>query len=66
MHTCPICDEECDCDMDDTGGLPVPDDCPHVCKEDDFDESDWEADAVETDEDDFEEDPLDEIRKYHD
>lgn len=31
MHECPFCGEECDCDMDDTGGLPVPDDCPHVC-----------------------------------
>lgn len=35
MHTCPFCGEECDCDFDDTGGLPVPDDCPHVCEDDD-------------------------------
>lgn len=34
MHDCPICGEECDCDMDDTGGLPVPDDCPHICIDD--------------------------------
>ena len=45
MHTCPFCGDECDCDMDDCGGLPVPDDCPHVCEEpeDDFDNDDgWE------------------------
>ena len=36
MHTCPFCGYECDCDLDDTGGLPVPDDCSHVCPEDDF------------------------------
>ena len=46
MHTCPFCGEECDCDMDDTGDLPVPDDCPHVCDDrDDFDycsdDDDW-------------------------
>jgi hypothetical protein len=43
MHTCPFCGEECDCDMDDTGDLPVPADCPHVCEDDEeddlFDES---------------------------
>lgn len=33
MHTCPFCGDECDCDMDDTGDLPVPDDCPHVCED---------------------------------
>lgn len=38
MHTCPFCGEECDCDMDDTSDLPVPDDCAHVCKEYDWDE----------------------------
>lgn len=37
MHSCPFCDFLCDCDLDDTWGLPVPDDCPHVCSEDDFD-----------------------------
>lgn len=39
MHTCPFCDEVCYCDCDDTWGLPVPDDCPHVCddsSDDDF------------------------------
>jgi len=36
MHTCPFCGMECDCDMDDTGGLPVPYDCPHICDEDDY------------------------------
>lgn len=40
MHTCPFCDEICDCDMDDTFGLPIPDDCPHVCAEPDFDDDD--------------------------
>lgn len=39
MHTCPFCGEECDCDMDDTGGLPVPDDCLHIC--DDPDDEEW-------------------------
>ena len=34
MHECPFCGEVCDCDMDDTWGLPVPKDCPHVCKDD--------------------------------
>ena len=33
MHTCPFCGYECDCDMDDTQGLSVPDDCPHVCED---------------------------------
>jgi len=49
MHTCPFCGEECDCDMDGTGGLPMPDDCPHVCAEpennddwDDFDRDDFD------------------------
>ncbi len=31
MHECPFCGEVCDCDMDDTWDLPIPDDCPHVC-----------------------------------
>lgn len=33
MHECPFCGEICDCDMDDTWDLSVPDDCPHVCDE---------------------------------
>jgi uncharacterized heparinase superfamily protein len=41
MHECPFCGYVCDCDMDDTWDLPIPDDCPHVCQEDDL-ESDWE------------------------
>jgi hypothetical protein len=47
MHTCPFCDFLCDCDCDDTWGLPMPDDCSHmnICPEitgeDEF-ESDWE------------------------
>ena len=41
MHECPFCGYVCDCDLDDTWGLPVPDDCQHVCWEDDL-ESDWE------------------------
>jgi len=46
MHSCPFCDELCDCDLDDTWGLPVPALCPHVCgigfEEDDEFESDFE------------------------
>jgi hypothetical protein len=47
MHECPFCGQVCDCDMDDTWGLSVPDDCPHVCQEDDFEggfETDFETD----------------------
>lgn len=47
MHECPFCGDVCDCDMDDTWGLPVPDDCPHVCQEDDF-ESGFETDQFGT------------------
>jgi hypothetical protein len=41
MHECPFCGDVCDCDCDDTWGLPVPDDCPHVCNDtdDDYDPS---------------------------
>lgn len=54
MHTCPFCDEVCDCDCDDTWGLPVPDDCPHVCddsSDDDFiiygdEEEGWDGDLL--------------------
>lgn len=42
MHSCPMCDEICDCDMDDTWGLPVPDDCPHVCAEPEEFQDDYE------------------------
>jgi len=52
MHECPFCGYVCDCDLDDTWGLPVPDDCQHVCWEDDL-ESDWEDYEEFTD---FEED----------
>lgn len=38
MHECPFCGELCDCDLDDTWDLPVPDDCPHVCSEYDDDD----------------------------
>ena len=41
MHKCPFCDFLCDCDWDDTWGLPVPDDCPHVCGVNGRDD-DWE------------------------
>jgi len=37
MHECPMCGEVCYCDCDDTFGLSVPDDCPHVC-DDDYDD----------------------------
>lgn len=46
MHTCPFCGMECDCDIDDTGGLPVPDDCTHVCEED-ADIDNWEDEIFE-------------------
>ena len=36
MHECPICGQICDCDLDDTHGLPVPDDCLHICQEDEY------------------------------
>lgn len=38
MHECPFCGEVCDCDMDDTWGLPIPDDCPHICHDNDEDQ----------------------------
>lgn len=41
MHTCPFCGYECDCDLDDCGGLPVPADCPHVCDEPDYHEDEY-------------------------
>lgn len=44
MHECPFCGEECYCDMDDCGGLPVPDDCPHVCADPDDMDDDMEDD----------------------
>jgi hypothetical protein len=40
-HECQDCGQECYCDMDDCGGLPMPSDCPHifcVSDDDDFDE----------------------------
>ena len=44
MHECPFCGFLCDCDLDDTWDLPIPDDCPHVCgiEIDDEFESDFE------------------------
>lgn len=42
MHECPFCGEVCDCDMDDTWGLPIPNDCPHVCGDDEDDNFDDE------------------------
>ena len=61
MHTCPFCDEVCDCDCDDTWGLPVPDDCHHVCEEseedwaDSYDDDKWEDWADSYDDDGWEE-----------
>jgi hypothetical protein len=56
MHNCPICDAMCVCDWDDTGGLPVPDECRHICSFDD-DEDEFELDFEEYEEFmDFEED----------
>jgi len=46
VHECPICGQICDCDLDDTGGLPVPDDCPNICPEDDYEYGCEEADDV--------------------
>ena len=41
-HSCEICGQQCYCDMDDCGGLPQPEDCPHFtpgfCDDDDDDE----------------------------
>ena len=37
MHTCKVCGEVCYCDGD-TRRNPVPDDCPHVCKDNPSDE----------------------------
>jgi hypothetical protein len=34
-HTCPECGEVCYCDMDDCDFDNIPDDCPHVCQDDD-------------------------------
>jgi hypothetical protein len=34
MHECPFCGFVCDCDIDDTWDLPIPDDCPHFCEGD--------------------------------
>jgi len=46
-HECPYCGQECYCDIDDTGGMPVPSDCPHLNGEC---EMDWEPDdEVESD-----------------
>jgi len=36
-HTCPECGEVCYCDMDDCDFDNIPDDCPHVCQDDDRD-----------------------------
>lgn len=47
MHECPFCGDVCDCDMDDTWGLPVPDDCPHVCPEDDWDDEEFVTDWID-------------------
>lgn len=36
-HECPDCGQQCYCDMDDTGGMPVPDEhiLDHECEHDD-------------------------------
>lgn len=44
MHECPMCGEICDCDLDDTWGLEVPEDCPHVCGENDLGDEFFEDD----------------------
>jgi hypothetical protein len=31
-HECPECGQECYCDLDDMGGMPVPYDCSCSCK----------------------------------
>lgn len=31
-HECEICGQQCYCDIDDCGGLPQPDDCPHLAR----------------------------------
>ena len=46
MHECPFCGQVCDCDLDDTYGLPVPDDCSHVCTEDSYEDNYADLDDV--------------------
>ena len=40
IKLCPFCGYVCYCDLDDTWDLPIPDDCPHVCREDDLESDD--------------------------
>ena len=39
MHSCPECDQVCDCDLEDHENDIAPDDCTHEC--DYGDESDY-------------------------
>ena len=44
---CDFCGQWCYCDMDDIGGLPQPDDCPHLNGHCDSAEDDDELDELE-------------------
>jgi len=39
-HSCPLCWQYCDCDMEDHD-QPEPADCTHCCDEPDWDEDEW-------------------------
>jgi hypothetical protein len=52
-HECEDCGQECYCDMDDCGGLPQPNDCPHLRRHGQRD-FDAEMGLYHDDEDDYE------------
>jgi hypothetical protein len=43
MHDCWNCQEACDCDGEDVGGQPQPDDCRCPCFENDWPTADTET-----------------------
>lgn len=44
-HECPLCFQVCYCDMEDHD-QPQPDDCIHICEDDDIDEDGLYADGT--------------------
>jgi hypothetical protein len=42
-HECPYCGQQCYCDCDDTGGLAVPSDCPHLNGECEADQEEYDG-----------------------
>lgn len=32
-HECEYCGQECYCDQEDIGGMPQPNNCPHILRE---------------------------------